>query len=343
MGLFKQIRGVATSAAIFSVVTLTAAYAQSPAEFYRGKTIELDIGYSAGGAYDVYARTLARHIGKHIPGNPTVVPKNVEGAGSLRLANTLYNAAPKDGTVIGTIGRGTGLDPLFGNKGAQFDGNKFNWIGSANNEVSICLAWHTTGIKTFEDVLTKELVVGASSPSADTYQFPKVINGVFGTKFKIVTGYPGGNDIGLALERGEVFGRCAFSWSGVKATHQDWLDAKKINILFQMGLARHSELPQVPLILDFAKTEEQKSILTLVFARQVMAWPYLAPPGVPQDRVAILRKAFMDTFRDKEFLADAEKAKLEIAPVPGEQIQALVHQIYATPAEITQKTAALIQ
>ena len=326
-----------------AVLEALPAHAQTPAEFYRGKTIDISVGFSAGGAYDVYARLIARHIGRHIPGNPTVVPRNMEGAGSLRLANFLYNAAPKDGTALGTIGRGTGFDPLFGNKGAQFDANKFAWIGSANNEVSICLAWHTTGITRLEDVLTKELVVGASSPSADTYQFPKVINGVFGTKFKIVTGYPGGNDIGLALERGEVFGRCGFSWSGVKATHQAWLDQNKINILFQMGLDKHKELAAVPLILDLARTDEQHAILRLVFARQVMAWPYLAPPGVPADRVAALRKAFMDTMRDPEFMAEAEKAKLEVTPVDGAAIQALVREVYATPPAIVQKTATLLQ
>jgi tripartite-type tricarboxylate transporter receptor subunit TctC len=323
--------------------SLSPCHAQSPADFYRGKTIELYVGFSAGGAYDVYARTIARHISKYIPGNPTIVPKNMTGAGSLRLANFLAGAAPRDGTAIGTVGRGIAFDPLLGNKSAQFEAVKLGWIGSTNNEVSICLAWHTTGIRTLEDATKQELVVGATGPSADTYQFPKVINGVFGTKFKIVTGYPGGNDIGLALERGEVFGRCGFSWSGVKATHQAWLDQKKINILFQMGLAKHQELPQVPLIVDLAKTDEQKAILRLVFARQVMAWPYLAPPGVPADRLAMLRKAFTETMQDKEFLAEAAAAKLEITPVSGEDIQKLVADVYQTPTAIVQKTVRLLQ
>ncbi len=317
--------------------------AQAQNDFYRGKTIELYVGFSAGGGYDVYARTVARHISKYIPGSPTIVPKNMTGAGSLRLANFLAGAAPRDGTAIGTVGRGIAFDPLLGNKSAKFEPVKFGWIGSTNNEVSICLAWHTTGIRTLEDATKQELVVGATGPSADTYQFPKVINGVFGTKFKIVTGYPGGNDIGLALERGEVFGRCGFSWSGVKATHQAWLDQKKINILFQMGLAKHRELPQVPLIVDLAKTDEQKAILRLVFARQVMAWPYLAPPGVPAERLAVLRKAFMATMHDKEFLAEAAAAKLEITPVSGEEIQKLVADVYQTPADIVQKTVHLLQ
>ncbi|MPZ55568.1 MAG: hypothetical protein GEU91_03535 [Rhizobiales bacterium] len=325
------------------MLPLAPAAAQSPAEFYKGKAVDLQIGYSAGGGYDVYARLVARHIGKHIPGNPTVVPKNMTGAGSLKLANWLYNVAPKDGTVFGMIGRGTGFDPLFGIKGAQFQGTKFNWIGSANDEVSICVSWHTSDVKTFDDLRQRELIVGGTGASADTDQFPKILNAVLGTKMKIITGYPGGNDIGLALERGEVKGRCGWSWSSVKATHQPWLDEKKINILIQLSLAKHPDLPNVPLIVDLAKTDEEKRILRLVFARQVMGRPFLAPPGIPADRVAALRKAFMDTMRDKEFLAEAEKGKLEITPVSGEDIQKLVEEVYATPAEVTTKATELLR
>ena len=319
------------------------AWAQTPAEFYKGKNIDLLIGYSVGGAYDLYARLLARHLGKYIPGNPTVVPKNMDGAGSLRLANLIYNVLPKDGSAFGIIGRGTGFDPLLGNKSAQFDGPKYTWIGSANNEVSICVAWHTTGITKFEDMLTKELVVGGTSASADTDQFPRVTNGVLGTKMKVVTGYPGGNEVGLAMERGEVQGRCGWSWSSVKSTHQQWVDQKKINILVQLALSKHPELPNVPLIVDLAKTDEQRQILKLIFARQVMGRPFLAPPGVPADRAAALRKAFMDTMTDKDFLADAEKAQMEITPVAGEQLQTLVKEIYATPPQIVQKAVALLK
>jgi tripartite-type tricarboxylate transporter receptor subunit TctC len=317
--------------------------AQAPAEFYKGKTIELDIGTSVGGGYDAYGRMLARNMGKYIPGNPAIVPKNMEGAGSMRLANHLYNTAPKDGTSFGTINRGTGFEPLFGNKGAQFEATRFNWIGSTNNEVSVCVAWHTTGITKFDDLLKRELVVGATGPSADTYQFPKIANAVLGTRFKIVTGYPGGNDVDLAMERGEVEGRCGWSWTSVKGLHQPWLDRKEINILFQMGLSKHRGLPNIPLVIDFAKTDEDRAILRLIFARQVMAWPYLAPPGTPSDRVDALRKAFMATMQDKDFLAEADRAGLEITPVAGEDIQKLVQQIYATPAAIARKAAEFLQ
>jgi tripartite-type tricarboxylate transporter receptor subunit TctC len=317
--------------------------AQTPAEFYRGKTIELDIGLGVGGAYDAYARMLARTMSKYIPGNPAIVPKNIEGAGSMRLANLLYNAAPRDGTSFGTINRGTPFEPLFGSKSAQFDATRFNWIGSTNNEVSVCVAWHSSGIKTFADARQRELVVGASGPSTDSYQFPKIINAVLGTKFKIVTGYTGGNDIDLAMERGEVAGRCAWSWTSVKGLHQAWLDRNEINILYQMGLSKHRDLPNVPLIIDLARTDEERAILRLVFARLVMAWPFLAPPGIPGERVEALRNAFMATMQDKDFLAEAAKAGLEVTPVPGDEVQKLVQQVYATPTGIARKAAELLQ
>ena len=329
-------------AAAFMVVAVSGARAQSPADFYKGKTVDLYIGYSVGGGYDLYARFLARHMSKHIPGNPTVLPKNMEGAGSLRLANWLYNVAPKDGTAFGAIGRGTSFDTLLGNKAAQFDATKYTWIGSANNEVSICVAWHTTGITKFDDLLTKELIVGGTSSSADTDQFPKIANGVLGTKMRVITGYPGGNEVGLAMERGEVQGRCGWSWSSVKSTHQKWYDDKKFSILVQLALDKHPELPNVPLIVDLAKTEEQRQILRLIFARQVMGRPFVAPPNVPRERADALRKAFMDTMTDKDFLADAEKAQMEITPVHGTEIDKLVKEIHATPAAIAQSAAALI-
>jgi tripartite-type tricarboxylate transporter receptor subunit TctC len=324
------------------VLAPAAASAQGTSDFYRGTTVELYIGYSVGGGYDLYARYLARHMGRHIPGNPTVVPKNMEGAGSLRLANWLYNVAPKDGTVFGAIGRGTGFDPLLGNKAAQFDATKYTWVGSANNEVSICVAWHTAGIAKFEDLLTKPMIVGGTSASADTDQFPKITNGVLGTRMRVITGYPGGNEIGLAMERGEVQGRCGWSWSSVKSTHQNWHDEKKFTILVQLALEKHPELPHIPLIVDLAKNEEQRQILRLIFARQVMGRPFVAPPSVPRDRAEALRKAFIDTMQDKDFLADAEKAQLEITPVHGAEIERLVKEIYATPPEIAAKAGALI-
>ena len=322
-------------------LAMTPALAQS--NFYAGKTVNLYVGYSAGGGYDVYGRMVARYMGKHIPGNPTVVVTNMPGAGSLRAANWIYNVAPKDGTAFGTIARGTAFDPLLGLPGSQFDATKYNWIGSANDEVSVCVSWHTSTVKTYEDLLKQNLLVGGTGGSADTDQFPKVMNGVLGTKMKVIAGYPGGNDINLAMERGEVQGRCGWSWSSVKSTQPQWLKDKKINILIQLSMTKHEDLPDVPSVLEKATSDEQRAILKLVFARQVMGRPFMAPPGVPADRVAILRKAFMDTMKDPEFLAEADKAKLEITPVPGEQIQQLVIDAYKLPADIVKKTGDLLK
>src|SRR5262249_40424233 len=237
-----------------AVLWSTAALALDAAAIFKDKTVDIYTGYTVGGGYDLYTRLLARHIGKHLPGNPTVVPKNMEGAASIRLANWLYSVAPKDGTAFGTIGRGTALDPLLGQPGAQFDGTKFNWIGSANDEVSVCVAWHTVGITTFDDLLRRELLIGGTGPGDDTVQFGKVLAGVLGAKLKIIAGYPGGNDAVLAMERGELQGRCGWSYSSVKAAHPDWLAQKKIVILVQFALAKHPELADVPLVIDLAKT-----------------------------------------------------------------------------------------
>jgi tripartite-type tricarboxylate transporter receptor subunit TctC len=328
--------------AILALCPISVGHTQSPADFYKGKNIDLYIGYSAGGGYDVYARSLALHMGRFIPGNPTIVPKNMPGAGSLVLANWLYNVAPKDGTAFGIIGRGTGFDPLLGSTKAQFDAAKFNWIGSMNDEVSVCVAWHTTGITKREQVKQNELTVGGTGPAADTDQFPKVLNATIGTKFKIITGYPGGNDIDLAMERGEVMGRCGWSWSSVIATHKNWIDEKKINVLVQLSLSKHPHLPNVPLVMDFAKNNEEKQIFKLVFARQPMGRPFLTPPGIPADRMAALRKAFMDTMKDGEFLAEAEKMKLEINPVSGDVVQEIVQEIYQTPKPVAAAVAEMV-
>jgi tripartite-type tricarboxylate transporter receptor subunit TctC len=333
-------RGLAV--AIIMLCATSAGRAQNPADFYKGKSIDLYIGYSPAGGYDVYARALARHMGRFIPGNPALVSKNMPGAGSLVLANWLYKVAPKDGTAFGMIGRGTGFDPLLGSTKAQFDAEKFNWIGSMNDEVSVCVVWHTSGITKLEQVKQKEVTVGGTGPAADTDQFPKVLNAALGTRFKLVTGYPGGNEIDLAMERGEVMGRCGWSWSSVVATHQHWIDDKKINVLVQLSLSKHADLAHVPLIMDFARTDEEKQIFKLVFARQPMGRPFLAPPGLPAERVATLRKAFMDTLNDKEFRAETERMKLEINPVSGEAVQAIVQEVYRTPKQVATAVAEMI-
>jgi tripartite-type tricarboxylate transporter receptor subunit TctC len=328
---------------MMKAAVLAAAVVAPGVALAQEKPFSLYVGYSTGGGYDVYGRLVARHIGKPLPGHPNVVVNNMPGAGSLRLANWLYTVAPKDGTVFGTVARGVAFDTLLGQPGASFEATKFNWIGSANDEVSVCVSWNTSGVTTFQQALEKGLIVGGTGGSADTDQFPRAFNGVLDAKFKIVTGYPGGNDINLAMERGEVQGRCGWSWSSVSSTKPDWVKDKKINVLVQLALAKHPDLPDVPLILDFAKDDLQRGVFKLVFARQLMGRPFLAPPGVPEDKVAALRKAFMETMKDKEFLAEADKAKLEITPVPGEEVQKVVAEAYAMPPEVIKRTAQVLK
>jgi len=335
-------RGLA--AALLAIVTVSAGQAQTPAEFYRGKTVDLVVAYSSGGGYDSYARLLAKHMHKHIPGNPQVVPRNMPGAGGMRAANWLQSAAPNDGLVFAATSRAMAFEPLLGNKAAKYDPTRITFIGSANDEVSVCFAWHSSGIKTFKDVQQRELVVGSGGTADDTYQFPAILRNLFGAKFRIVTGYPGGNEINIAVERGEVGGRCGIPWSTVKASHQYWLRDKSINLLMQFSLAKHADLPDVPLVMDLARTDEERQILRLIFGRQVMGRPYVAPAGVPQDRADALRKAFMDTMRDKDFLADVAKARFEVTPVSGDQLQKMVLDIYkSTPAAVAQKAMAVVK
>jgi len=312
----------------------TPASADAVSDFYSGKTVTIYVGYSPGGGYDTYARTVARHIGKHIPSNPSVIVKNRPGAGSMLLTNELYNILPKDGTAIGIIGRGLPMEPLFGTEEAKYDPAKFNWIGSANNEVSVCVSWHTSKVKKWEDLLTTPLIVGGTGPGADTDTFPRVMNNVLGTKLKLVTGYPGGNDVLLAMERGEVEGRCGYSWSSAKARKADWLAEGKLNILVQMSTGKHEDLADVPLIMDLATSEEDKAALELIYARQEFGRPFLAPPDVPADRVEALQAAFMATMKDPEFLEDAKKQDLEINPVSGKRVGELIAKIYKAPKEV---------
>ena len=329
MGGAKNLVVAASAVFAMTLTVPTALRADAVSDFYEGRQVRLLIGYTAGGGYDTYARLLARHLGKHIPGNPTIVPQNMPGAGSLTLANFLYNVAPKDGSVIGTFGRGMAMEPLLNGQGTRFDASEFSWIGSLNNEVSVCVSWHTSDVKTMEDLETMELIVGGTGSGSDTDIFPTVISNLLDVNMTLISGYPGGNDILLAMERGEVDGRCGWSWSTVLSRNADWLAEDKVNILVQVGLAKHPDLPDVPLIIDFADSEDELMAMELIVARQVMGRPYLAPPGIPADRQEALRRAFDATTRDPEFLADAERIQLELNPVNGEEIDALIARIYS--------------
>jgi tripartite-type tricarboxylate transporter receptor subunit TctC len=315
--------------------------AQSVEDFYKGKTITLSIGFDTGGGYDIYGRLLSRHMGKHIPGRPAIIVQNMPGAGSLRAAQHLFSLAPKDGTALGTFGRQMGIAPLLGTS-AQYDGTKFTWIGSITNEVSTCVAWHTATVKTWADMLEKPITLGGDGPGADPDVFALLYRNVFDAKIKLVSGYHGTTPIILAMERGEVDGLCGYSWSTIRSKHQPWLQAKTINILVQAGLRKDAEIADVPLVLDMAKTEEQRQILKLILTSQETARPFAAPPGVPADRAAALRAAFDATMKDPEFLAEAKKLNLDINPLSGTAITGLLTELYAMPKSVIEKAAQAV-
>jgi tripartite-type tricarboxylate transporter receptor subunit TctC len=317
------------------------ARAQSVEDFYKGKSISLAIGFDTGGGYDIYARLLSRHMSKHIPGRPAIVPQNMPGAGSLRAAQHLFSLAPKDGTALGTFGRQMGIAPLLGTS-AQYDGTRFTWIGSITNEVSTCVAWHTATVKTWADMLEKPITLGGDGPGADPDVFALLYRNVFDAKIKLVSGYHGTTPIILAMERGEVDGLCGYSWSTIRSKHQPWLKEKKINILVQAGLKKDSEIADVPLVLDMAQTEEQRQILKLILTSQETARPFAAPPGLSPDRAAALRAAFDATMKDPEFLAEAKKLNLDVNPLSGTAIASLLTELYAMPKSVIEKAAQAV-
>lgn len=329
----------------FATFALTAGNvaAQSVAEFYRGKTVTLQIGYPPGGGYDIYARHLARFYGRHIPGEPNFVTQNVPGAGSLKLTNAIYNTAPKDGTVLGAIGREHVLSPLFGLAGVQFDATKMNWLGNMDSAASLCVAWHTSPIQKMEDLRTQELTVGGTGPGSTTVVLPTVLKHVLGLNFKVVSGYPGGSDLTVALERGEIQGRCAWSYASLKSTQAEMITSKKIRFLSVSTLKRLPELPDVPTVVELAKTETDRQIIELILASQLMARPIIAPPDLPVDRLTALRKGFSDAVRSKEFLAEAERLKLELDPMDADEITDVIKRIYATPKPVVQSAIEAMQ
>ena len=316
------------------------AHADSVEDFYKGKSITLVIGYSVGGGYDVYARLLARHLGKHIPGQPAIVPQNREGAGSLRATQFLYAGAPKDGTFIGTFSRSMAVAPLLTD--AQFDATKFTWLGSVSTDVNLCITWHASPVKTWDDMVTKPFTAGGLGANSDPDIFALMFRNVFGAKLKLVTGYPGTNDVALAMERGEVDGMCGVSWSTVKTRHLDWVKTKKINLIIQAGLQKEPEVGNVPIVTDLVKDPEQMQMIKLILASQAMARPFAAPPGIPEDRKRALIKAFEDAMKDPEFLAEAQKMKADINPVSAATIDKLLAEVYRTPKDIVAKAAKAI-
>jgi len=325
---------------LISTVAVILAAVASPAradpveDFYRGRTITVLIGYSPGGSYDAAGRVLARHMGRHIPGNPALVPQNMPGAGTLNLVNYLYNVSPKDGTAFGIFARGMAMEPLIGGTNAKFDATKLTWIGSAANEISLCATYATSPVKTWNDALSKEFTVAGNGSGSDPDVFANVLRNAFGVKNRLISGYPGSAEISLAMERGEIDGRCGWSWSSIKAEKSQWLAEHKLNLIVQLALEKAADLPNVPLITELATDDRQRQILKLIFSRQTMGRPFAAPPAIPAERAQALRQAFDLTMKDPEFLAEAQARGLEINPVSGREIERLIAELYQTPKDI---------
>jgi len=316
--------------------------AQSVEAFYRGRTVTIEIGFGAGGGYDALGRLLARYLGKYIPGNPTVIPQNMLGAGSLRAALYIYNAAPKDGTTLGIIARGLEMEPLVGPSGAKFDTRKFTWIGSTTDEVSVCVTAGHSKVKTWDDSLRIPFTVGGEGAATDPDIFAIMLRNVFGTRLRLISGYAGGADITLALERGEVDGRCGWTWSSVRLQRPDWIGTSKLNVLVQLAMKKSAELPEVPLIIDLAKTERQRQIVGMILSRQQVGRPLVAPPGIPEDRKQALRAAYDATLADPDYIAEATMRSLEVNPVKGAEIDKMLAELYATPPEVIAEVKAII-
>lgn len=321
-----------------------AAVAQQP-DFYTGKTANLYIGYGAGSTYDQYARLLADHIGRFIPGKPSILARNMPGAGSMRAANFVYKAAPKDGTAWGAPSRAIVTEPLlYGekSKAAFKDPLEFNWIGSLNTEVGVAAVWHTAGVRTWAEARGKPIIVAMSSSHGGISA--RAVNSLLHANFQQVCCYGGGNNQNLAMERGEVQARIGWSWSSLRATQMDWLKSGKIHLLMQIGLTKHPEIPgDVPLVLDLAPSEKDKQALRIIFANQSMGRPYMMPPGVPKERVAIVREAFARMVKDAAFVAEAERHKLEINdPQSGRAMTELLREVYAAPADAVAAARAAI-
>lgn len=302
-------------------------------DFYRGKQITILVGFTTGGTYDATARLWSRHLGKHLAGNPAVIVRNMPGSGSLVATNHLYSVAPKDGTLLAVVGCGTVLEPLLGNAQAKYDARRFNWIGGRSPDNFVCAVWKTVPVNTIQDAMKRETVVGATGPGSRTLTYPKALNELIGTKFKIVSGYPGGNEITLALERGEVEGYCGWALGSIKNRAPQWLTDGTIKVLTQFTLGK-PDLPNVPVARGLPSSETGRQAIDLMSADSVLAWPLVAPPDLPAERVAELRAALAATMKDPELIAEAAKLHLDVEPVAGEEMQDVVKRVYSAPAEV---------
>jgi tripartite-type tricarboxylate transporter receptor subunit TctC len=340
--MLRALTGLLAVALLLSLIPERAG-AQQPVPFYRGKQISMLIASGAGGGYDTYARALARHMTKHIPGNPVIVPKNVPGAGGLIAANTLYNSSPSDGLTFAALTNGAAMDPLFGERAARFDAQKLNWIGSIGKLENICVTWQGSPITRIEQAKAREVAVSASGTGGNSSIIPRILNQFIGTKFKVIGGYSEGSGTTLALERGEVDGVCGLSYSTLKTMHADWFRDRKVNVILQIGLQKLRDLPDVPNALDLISNPDDRRVLELILIRQEMGRPFALPDGVAADRVAIMRAAFEATLKDPAFLADAAKLQMEIDPLTGPEIEALLKRAYSAPQPIVERAAQLVR
>jgi tripartite-type tricarboxylate transporter receptor subunit TctC len=302
-------------------------------EFYRGKQVTILVGFTSGGTYDASARLWARYLGRHLAGNPSVIVRNMPGSGSLVATNHLYNTAPKDGTTLAVVGGGVALEPLLGNAQAKYDAQRFNWIGGRSRDDFVCAVWHSVPVNTIEDVKRRETVVGATGPGSRTLTYPKALNELIGTRFKIVTGYPGGNEITLAVERGEVEGYCGWALGSIMNRAPQWLTDGTIKVLTQFTLGK-PDLPNVPLASDLVMTPTGRQVIDVLAADSVLAWPLVAPPDLPAERVRELREAFMAAMKNPELIADAAHQRLDVNPVAGSELQEVVARVYKTPPDV---------
>jgi len=324
------------------VATATARADSAVETFYKTQPLTIIVGYSPGAAYDLYARNVAQHLGKHIPGAPKILVQNMPGAGSLNAVNYIYQLGKKDGSQIVAFARGIAMQPLLDETGVKFDATKLEWIGSTSSEVSVVLAWRGSGFKTLDDAKARPMSVAVSGSGADSAIFPRVLNSVLGTQFKLVTGYPGNSEMLLAVERGEVDGNAGTSWATLQGSKREWMTDNKVNLLVQLGLRKHPDLPNVPLALDLATNPEDRKVLELILSRQQMAYPYAAPPGVPEDRLAALRSGFDQMTKDPDFIADAKKQGFEVDPMTGDEIGKLVKGLYASPPALVARAKAAV-
>jgi tripartite-type tricarboxylate transporter receptor subunit TctC len=333
-------------AAAAALATVCAAAPSPAAEYYAGKTIDFLIGGDVGGGYDIYARVVSRHLGRFIPGHPAIIAKNMPGAGSARAASFLYSVAPKDGSAIGAVFPGVIMSPLLEDRGpALFDPTKFQYLAAADNTTRVCITNARSTIRSYADALARKTIMGATAAGGATRDYASMHRKATNAKFELTTGYRGTADILLAMERGEVDGLCGLDWASLKSQRPDWISSKSVNILTQDNLDAEPELTAlgVPQIWQYVRNGEDKQAVALIVSQQVFGRPYLAPPGVPAQVTEILRRAFSATLQDKDFLADAERTRIDVAPSSGERVQRLVEDAYGTPKMIVERAKELLR